>query len=118
MLCLSQRVGSYVQEVLSDECRPSFVRQRMKADYSSSTPVTQPFLYKNTVLNEEIFKYPPPFGFLGMQKNLKDVLNLLPSSEEISGGRECRRCVVVGNGGILKGLGLGTLLNQFNVIIR
>ncbi|KAI7790135.1 ganglioside GM3 synthase [Triplophysa rosa] len=112
------RVRTYVQEVLSNECRPSFARQRTRADHSSSTPVAQPFLYKNTVLNEEIFKYPPPFGFLGMQKNLKEVLKLLPSSEESSGGRECRRCVVVGNGGILKGLGLGPLLNQFSVIIR
>lgn len=80
--------------------------------------VAQPFLYKNSVLNEETFKYPSPFGFLGMQKNLKEVLKLLPSSYETSGGRECRRCVVVGNGGILKGLGLGHLLNHFNVIIR
>ncbi|KAA0709091.1 Lactosylceramide alpha-2,3-sialyltransferase [Triplophysa tibetana] len=113
-----ERVRTYVQEVLSNECRPSFARQRMRPDHSRSTPVAQPFLYKNTILNDEMFKYSPPFGFLGMQKNLKEVLKLLPSSEESSGGRECRRCVVVGNGGILKGLGLGALLNQFNVIIR
>ncbi|XP_073777384.1 lactosylceramide alpha-2,3-sialyltransferase isoform X2 [Danio rerio] len=34
------------------------------------------------------------------------------------GERDCRRCVVVGNGGILKGLGLGHLLNRFDIIIR
>ncbi|XP_051514534.1 lactosylceramide alpha-2,3-sialyltransferase-like isoform X1 [Myxocyprinus asiaticus] len=114
-----EHVHSYVSEMLARKCRPSFARQRMEAEHSSSTPVTVPFLDKNTLLNEQIFKYPPPFGFLEMQNKLQEVLNLLPaSSEERFGGRDCRRCVVIGNGGILKGLGLGPLLNQFNVIIR
>lgn len=31
---------------------------------------------------------------------------------------KCRRCVVMGNGGILKGLELGPLINRFDTIIR
>lgn len=30
----------------------------------------------------------------------------------------CRRCVVMGNGGILKGLELGRLIDRFDTIIR
>lgn len=117
-LVYRERVQSYVQKVLAKDCRPSYARQRMEANYFSSMQVRKPFLDKNTVLNEEIFKYPPPFGYLDMKEYLKEVLDLLPPSEEEHEGRECRRCVVIGNGGILKGLGLGPLLNQFNVIIR
>ena len=31
---------------------------------------------------------------------------------------KCRRCVIIGNGGILKGLELGTLIDRFDTIIR
>ncbi|XP_050984048.1 lactosylceramide alpha-2,3-sialyltransferase isoform X2 [Labeo rohita] len=114
-----QRVHSYVREVLARECRPSFARQRMEAEHSSSTAVLKPFLDKNTHLNEQIFQYPPPFGFLHMKNKLQEIMDLLPaSSEERHGGKDCRRCLVIGNGGILKGLGLGPLFNQFDTIIR
>ncbi|XP_039550124.1 lactosylceramide alpha-2,3-sialyltransferase [Pimephales promelas] len=114
-----ERIHSYVREILAKECRPSFARQRMKAEHYSSTPVVQPFLDKNTHLNEQIFQYPPPFGFMNMKNKLQEILNLLPASSESSHGvQDCHRCVVIGNGGILKGLGLGPLLNQFDIIIR
>lgn len=31
---------------------------------------------------------------------------------------KCRRCVVIGNGGILRGLELGLLIDRFDVVIR
>ncbi|XP_016327271.1 lactosylceramide alpha-2,3-sialyltransferase-like isoform X2 [Sinocyclocheilus anshuiensis] len=114
-----KRVQSYVRDILAQECRPSFARQRMEAEHYSSTPVLEPFLDKNTHPNEQIFQYPPPFGFLDMKNQLQEILDLLPaSSEERRGGRDCCRCLVIGNGGILKGLGLGPLFNQFDTIIR
>lgn len=105
--------------MLSKECRPSFTRRRIESIYSSSVPVAEPFLQKNSNLTEQIFEYPPPFGFQNLQHKLKEVLDLIPISlSENTGGHDCRRCVVVGNGGILRGLELGHLLNQFNVILR
>ncbi len=102
-----------VRDILAQECRPSFARQRMEAEHHRSTPVLEPFLDKNTHLNKHIFQYPSPFGFLDMKNKLQDILELLPaSSEERHGGRDCRRCLVIGNGGILKGLGLGALLTS------
>ncbi|ROI15075.1 Lactosylceramide alpha-2,3-sialyltransferase [Anabarilius grahami] len=113
-----EHIHSYVKEILAKECRPSFARQRMEAEHHSSIPVVEPFLDKNSHLNDKIFQYPPPFGFMDLKNKLQEILNLLPASSEVGrGGRDCRRCVVIGNGGILKGLGLGHLLNQFNVII-
>lgn len=114
-----KRVQSYVQDILAQECRPSFARNRMEVEHHISTPVLEPFLDKNTHLNEQIFQYPSPFGFLDKKNKLQEILDLLPpSSEERHGGRDCRRCLVIGNGGILKGLGLGPLFNQFDTIIR
>ncbi|KTF74581.1 hypothetical protein cypCar_00040763, partial [Cyprinus carpio] len=114
-----KHVQSYVRDILAQECKPSFARQRMEAGHYSSTPVLEPFLDKNTHLNEQIFQYPSPFGFLDMKNKLQEILDILPaSSEERRGGRDCRRCLVIGNGGILKGLGLGPLFNQFDTIIR
>lgn len=87
--------------------------------YYTSVPVAEPFLQKNSNLTEHMFEYPPPFGFWNLQHKLKEVLDLLPISlSEDTGGRDCRRCVVVGNGGILRGLELGSLLDQFSVILR
>ncbi|KAG7329092.1 hypothetical protein KOW79_007266 [Hemibagrus wyckioides] len=112
-----ERVHSFVRSVLAKECRPSFTRRRIESIYSSS--VAEPFLQKNSNLTEQIFEYPPPFGFRNLQHKLKEILDLLPISlSEKTGGHDCRRCVVVGNGGILRGLELGPLLNQFNVILR
>uniref|UniRef100_A0AAR2LV23 Lactosylceramide alpha-2,3-sialyltransferase n=2 Tax=Pygocentrus nattereri TaxID=42514 RepID=A0AAR2LV23_PYGNA len=114
-----ERVHSYVRSVLARECRPSFTRKKIEALYPTSSPVAEPFLQKNSNLTEQMFKYPPPFGFLDMQHKLKKVLNVMPvSTSEKIGGHGCRRCVVVGNGGILRGLELGPLLNNFSVILR
>ncbi|KAI5105038.1 lactosylceramide alpha-2,3-sialyltransferase isoform X1 [Silurus meridionalis] len=105
--------------VLARECRPSFTRRKMEQMYINSVPVAEPFLQKNSNLAEQIFEYSPPFGFRNLQHKLKKVLDLIPISlPENTRGHECRRCVVVGNGGILRGLEIGPLLDQFNVIIR
>ncbi|NXH11503.1 SIAT9 sialyltransferase, partial [Bucco capensis] len=51
---------------------------------------------------------------------LQHLLALLPEHdlpEELK-SKGCKRCVVVGSGGILHGAELGHLLNQFDVVIR
>ncbi|XP_026877775.2 lactosylceramide alpha-2,3-sialyltransferase isoform X1 [Electrophorus electricus] len=114
-----QRVHNYVRSVLARECRPSFARKNIEMMFPSSTPVAEPFLQKNSNLTEQMFRYPLPFGLLDIQPKIKNILNIIPiSSSEKTGRHGCRRCVVVGNGAILRGLELGPLLNQFNVILR
>ncbi|KAK7921818.1 hypothetical protein WMY93_008720 [Mugilogobius chulae] len=70
------------------------------------------------VLPDDLFLFPPPFGFRGLQYQLTDLLQLLPESSSELRLDRCSRCVVVGNGGILKGLELGAFIDQFDVIIR
>ncbi|NWI30648.1 SIAT9 sialyltransferase, partial [Sula dactylatra] len=51
---------------------------------------------------------------------VKNLLELLPEHDlpEDLKSKHCKRCVVVGSGGILHGSELGHLLNQFDIVIR
>ncbi|KAG9338565.1 hypothetical protein JZ751_025623 [Albula glossodonta] len=111
-------VHSFVRSELTKECRPAFARKEMKARFSNSSHVTEPYLWKDTPLPASIFQYPPPFGFQDLRGKLTEVLGLLPSAERPAlSGTACRRCVVVGNGGVLRGLALGPLIDEFDIVI-
>lgn len=79
-----------------------------------------PFVRKNINEDEAVFKYEPPFGFHKFFDKLKNLLELLPEHDlpEDLKSKHCKRCVVVGSGGILHGSELGHLLNQFDIVIR
>ncbi|XP_047441339.1 lactosylceramide alpha-2,3-sialyltransferase-like [Mugil cephalus] len=117
-----KRVHEHVHRVLESQCRPSSSRQRLAAHLPASSYVKQPFLWKDEPLPDDLFLCPPPFGFRGLEGKVMELLKLLPASdsapqtEKTSG--KCHRCVVIGNGGILKGLELGPLIDRFDTIIR
>ncbi|KAM3867221.1 lactosylceramide alpha-2,3-sialyltransferase [Diretmus argenteus] len=113
---------AYVHSVLEGRCRPGVARQSLLAGRPAASHVTQPFLWKDTPLPEDLFWFPPPFGFRGLRNKLEDLLRLLPDSNSTprpdKRREKCRRCVVMGNGGILRGLELGALIDRFDTIIR
>ena len=71
-------------------------------------------------MNEAEYKYDPPFGFRKFSSEVQTLLEILPEHDmpEHLRAKSCRRCVVIGSGGILHGLALGQALNQFDVVIR
>lgn len=79
-----------------------------------------PFVKKAPRVNEAEYKYDPPFGFRQFSSKVQTLLEVLPEHDfpEHLKTKSCRRCVVIGSGGILHGLGLGHALNQFDVVIR
>ncbi|XP_028816135.1 lactosylceramide alpha-2,3-sialyltransferase [Denticeps clupeoides] len=112
---------AYSRNILARECRPSFARQEIRARLRTSSSVTGPFLWRDVHLPDTVFQYPPPFGFLDLHGKLMEVLSLLPSGPSQQHQRSadvCRKCVVVGNGGILRGLELGSLIDEFDIVIR
>ncbi|XP_060089565.1 lactosylceramide alpha-2,3-sialyltransferase isoform X2 [Heteronotia binoei] len=111
----------YAEQVLQAECRPSFVKKQMSRLFAEKySKETSPFLRKDINAQMDAFKYEPPFGFHKLSEKLQDVLDLLPEHDlpESFQLKHCKRCVVVGNGGVLHGLELGYALNQFDVVIR
>lgn len=117
-----QLVHENVLGDLERQCRPRGSRERLLALFPSSGAAVQPFLWKDEPLPGELFLYSPPFGFKGLEGRVEKLLEQLPAPasdpqpEKASG--KCQRCVVVGNGGILKGLELGQLIDRFSTIIR
>ncbi|KAK0133911.1 Lactosylceramide alpha-2,3-sialyltransferase [Merluccius polli] len=116
-----QLVHKHVHSVLQQKCRPGNARRSLLERLPASGHVTQPFLGNNALLPDDLFHFPPPFGFRGLRDKLEEVLPLLPASEasqQKDGPEACRRCVVMGNGGILRDLQLGQLIDRFDTIIR
>lgn len=63
----------------------------------------------------------PPLGFQGCEEHLALALASLPQPglpPLLSRDGSCRRCVVVGSGGVLHGSHLGTHIDQYDIIIR
>ncbi|XP_020745107.1 lactosylceramide alpha-2,3-sialyltransferase isoform X1 [Odocoileus virginianus] len=116
-----KRAQQYAQQVLQKECRPQFAKRSMAqlfgSRYSLDLP---PFVMKVPSESEAEYKYDPPFGFRKFSGKVQTLLELLPEHDfpEHLRVKSCKRCVVIGSGGILHGLELGHALNQFDVVIR
>lgn len=91
--------------------------QLFRSRYSLDLP---PFVTKVPTESEAEYKYDPPFGFRKFSGKVQTLLELLPEHDfpEHLRAKSCKRCVVIGSGGILHGLELGHALNQFDVVIR
>ncbi|XP_077434036.1 lactosylceramide alpha-2,3-sialyltransferase isoform X2 [Vanacampus margaritifer] len=115
-------VHQHVHKVLGRECHRGSTRRGLLARLPASSHMTQPFLWKNTPLSSNFFKYPPPFGFRGLRGKVPALLQQLPEPSDAAVFQKdpdtCQRCVVIGNGGILKGLELGPFIDRFDTIIR
>ncbi|XP_062065767.1 lactosylceramide alpha-2,3-sialyltransferase isoform X2 [Lepus europaeus] len=116
-----KRAQEYARQVLQKECRPKFAKTSMallfEHRYSMDLP---PFVQKAPTASEAEDKYDPPFGFRKFSSKVQSLLEILPEHNfpEHLKAKSCRRCVVIGSGGILHGLELGHALNQFDVVIR
>ncbi|NP_001385641.1 lactosylceramide alpha-2,3-sialyltransferase isoform 1 [Rattus norvegicus] len=116
-----KRAHRNTQEVFQKECRPGHAKKTMdllfKGKYSMDL---EPFVQKIPTASEAELKYDPPFGFRKFSSKVQSLLDMLPEHDfpEHLRAKHCKRCVVIGNGGILHGLELGHALNQFDVVIR
>lgn len=116
-----KRAQRYAQEVLQKECRPRYAKTAMARLFEDRYSINlEPFVQKFPTASEAELKYDPPFGFRKFSSKVQSLLDMLPEHEfpEHLRAKHCKRCVVVGNGGILHGLELGHAINQFDVVIR
>ncbi|KAL4641044.1 lactosylceramide alpha-2,3-sialyltransferase-like [Arapaima gigas] len=103
--------------VLSRECRRGWSTKRLHA-----LPTRPPLLEVPVFLERGIrgIGLPPPLGLQGSEETATRALKTLPQTglAPLLESRGCRRCVVVGSGGVLHGSRLGTHIDQYDIIIR
>lgn len=111
----------YAEKILEQKCRQSFVQQQMAILFPHKYDRDlHPFLARSSILRDDVFKYNTPFGFKKHQNSFNHLIDLMPmvSLPEELERNPCKRCIVLGSGGILRGLGLGRFLDRFDVVIR
>ncbi|KAK3557348.1 hypothetical protein QTP70_026569 [Hemibagrus guttatus] len=78
------------------------------------------FLDKNFKRLSKITLYPPPFGIKSQEKIIDIILG---QAKNYGLGAEldslsCKRCIIIGNGGILFNKSLGSKIDEYDVVIR
>ncbi|XP_056904001.1 ST3 beta-galactoside alpha-2,3-sialyltransferase 7 isoform X2 [Takifugu flavidus] len=105
--------------LLLDPCRPRWCLNRLKRLPCSEGLLDIPVFVQQDVPSS--WDLPPPLGLRGSEEHLALALASLPQlglPPSLRGEGGCRRCVVVGNGGVLHGSHLGAHIDQYDVIIR
>ncbi|XP_056147372.1 ST3 beta-galactoside alpha-2,3-sialyltransferase 7 [Lampris incognitus] len=106
--------------LLSSPCQPRWCLDHLKP-LSCSTDLLNVPVFVGLEERQVAWDLPPPLGLRGTEEQLALALSFLPqlgqpaSLERESG---CRRCVVVGSGGLLHGSHLGSHIDQYDTIIR
>lgn len=105
--------------LLADPCRPRWCLNRLWPLFCSRGLLNIPvFVQQDGPVSWDL---QPPLGFQGCEEHLALALASLPQPglpPLLSRDGSCRRCVVVGSGGVLHGSHLGTHIDQYDIIIR
>ncbi|KAM9365065.1 ST3 beta-galactoside alpha-2,3-sialyltransferase 7 isoform 1-T2 [Pholidichthys leucotaenia] len=105
--------------LLSDPCRPHWCVKHLKSLSCSPGLLDIPVFVQEE--RPEPWDMPLPLGFQGSEEHLAMTLAYLPQPglpPSLKREGSCRRCVVVGSGGVLSGSHLGAHIDQYDVIIR
>ncbi|XP_010870627.1 CMP-N-acetylneuraminate-beta-1,4-galactoside alpha-2,3-sialyltransferase isoform X1 [Esox lucius] len=101
-------------------CKPSYAAAKMSAIYPKFTKPAPMFLDMNYRRFSKISNFFPPFG-TRMQERILDVI--LKTTKSYGLGEEldclsCKKCIIVGNGGILTNRSMGARIDEYDVIVR
>ncbi|XP_077075512.1 ST3 beta-galactoside alpha-2,3-sialyltransferase 3b isoform X1 [Siphateles boraxobius] len=101
-------------------CKPGYAAAKMTAIYPKFSKPASMFLDRNFKRLAKVTNYLPPFGFK-TQERIIDVI--LSSTKNYGLGPDldslnCKRCVIVGNGGILSNKSLGSRIDEYDVVVR
>lgn len=105
--------------LLTEPCRPRWCRNRLKRLPGAEDLLDIPVFVQTD--GPSPWDLPPPLGLQGSEEHLAQALASLPQPglpPSLGKEQSCRRCVVVGNGGVLQGSRLGAHIDHYDVIIR
>ncbi|XP_051789204.1 LOW QUALITY PROTEIN: ST3 beta-galactoside alpha-2,3-sialyltransferase 3a [Erpetoichthys calabaricus] len=101
-------------------CKPGYAAAKMMSIYPRFSKPAVMFLDRNFRRLGKISNFVPPFGIKTQEKIIDSILEqtkhykLTPSLDSLS----CKRCIIVGNGGILANKSLGTKIDEYDIVIR
>ncbi|XP_056600426.1 ST3 beta-galactoside alpha-2,3-sialyltransferase 3b isoform X4 [Triplophysa dalaica] len=101
-------------------CKPGYAAAKMTAIYPKFSKPASMFLDRNFKRLAKVNNYLPPFGFKTQERFIDAILTatknygLGPELDSLS----CRRCIIVGNGGILSNKSLGSHIDEYDVVVR
>lgn len=101
--------------LLSQSCRIGWTVERLRKLSTPAGLLKIPVFLENGTGD---WALPPPLGLMGIEKMVSQALRALPYTGLPSSSETCKRCVVVGSGGILHGKNLGPHIDQYDIIIR
>ncbi|KAK5618133.1 hypothetical protein CRENBAI_021988 [Crenichthys baileyi] len=101
-------------------CKPGYAAAKMTSIYPKFIKPAPMFLNRNFKRLAKISSYLPPFG-IKTQERIID--NILINTKNYGLGEEleslnCKRCIIVGNGGILYNKSLGSRIDEYDVVVR
>ncbi|XP_047225074.1 ST3 beta-galactoside alpha-2,3-sialyltransferase 3b isoform X1 [Girardinichthys multiradiatus] len=101
-------------------CKPGYAAAKMTSIYPKFIKPAPMFLNRNFKRLAKISIYLPPFG-IKTQERIID--NILTNTKNYGLGEEldslnCKRCIIVGNGGILYNKSLGSRIDEYDVVVR
>ncbi|XP_061601069.1 ST3 beta-galactoside alpha-2,3-sialyltransferase 7 [Cololabis saira] len=103
--------------LLSQPCHPGWCVNHLRALSCSENLLDIPVF----VQDRPEWDLAPPLGLQGSEDHLALALASMPQPGLPASLRKegsCRRCVVVGNGGVLQGSHLGAHIDQYDIIVR
>ncbi|XP_073450026.1 CMP-N-acetylneuraminate-beta-1,4-galactoside alpha-2,3-sialyltransferase isoform X2 [Aquarana catesbeiana] len=101
-------------------CKPGYSSTMMSAIFPKFSRAVPMFLDNSFRKWGKIREFVPPFGIKGQDNLIKDILSvtkeyrLTPALDSLS----CRRCIIVGNGGVLANKSLGSKIDEYEVVVR
>ncbi|KAM9621459.1 CMP-N-acetylneuraminate-beta-1,4-galactoside alpha-2,3-sialyltransferase isoform X5 [Harpia harpyja] len=101
-------------------CKPGYASALMTVIFPKFSKPAPMFLDDSFRKWARIRDFVPPFGIKGQDNLIKAILSatkdyrLTPVLDSLS----CRRCIIVGNGGVLANKSLGLKIDDYDVVVR
>ncbi|NP_001308069.1 ST3 beta-galactoside alpha-2,3-sialyltransferase 3 [Python bivittatus] len=115
---LPPELASKYGNISEGVCKPGYASALMTAIFPKRFSKPAPMFLDDSFRKwARIRDFLPPFGIKGQDNLIKSVTknyHLTPALDSLS----CRRCVIVGNGGILANKSLGLKIDDYDIVIR
>ncbi|XP_072918927.1 CMP-N-acetylneuraminate-beta-1,4-galactoside alpha-2,3-sialyltransferase-like isoform X3 [Hemitrygon akajei] len=101
-------------------CRRGFASAQMTAIFPRFSKPAPMFLDNTFKQWSKLKDFVPPFGIKGQEAVIQKILGITKQYTLTSSldSLSCKRCIIMGNGGIVANKSLGTRIDEYDVVIR